>query len=351
VTNDRELERRTHRFRLPPSGFDPLTASDRQLEEYGLPARPERNKAAAVEFWTMLMSQPLRFVEPQFQHVMPRLPTVAFSTGGGGPATASSRPAFAGRGHIETSRNWSGLYLQTAPSERFTSIYGAWRVPAPRIPQISPIDPGPADPFHNEYRSSIWVGLDGHRVYPQVTMPQIGTWQYIKPTAGHNEVDLAAWWQWWTRDEITPTVRFANFPIAVGDHILASVVVVSADEVVFYIKNQTTGLFAWVLVQAPARSEPLGSTAEWVVERPTWPFSIWPSRMPDLGIVDFSQCFALSGPRIIGPQKLNGLQHARLIRMQERFEHPYRSALISIPERLSPTSARVRYREAHVGTA
>jgi Peptidase A4 family len=259
-----------------------------------------------------------------------------------------ARPAFYGRGHIENSPNWSGVYVKPGPRARFNWVGGAWTVPEPDIPLVTPIDPGPDDPFRNEYRSSVWIGLDGHRAYPHVTMPQIGTQQFLKTVNGQKVYTLEAWFQWWSRDQQTATQIITNVPIKIGDRILAAISVVSSDEVIFYIKNQSTGLFAWGLAQAPHQAEPLGTTAQWIVERPTWPTSIFPSRMPKINDVNFTHCLALASERLIGPRTLHRLENARFIRMQDRFTAPYRSALICIPERTSPTTARVRYREAHV---
>lgn len=347
---DPDIQKRIHPYKPPAAGFDPLTASDRALEENGLPPRPPAAAREQMDFWRELMSPPLVLLEPKFgPPVSP--PKVAakptlMAKAAARPAGGAPRRVFAGRGHVENSRNWSGAYLQRPIGQKFTFVAGSWTVPTPSVPTVPPVAGDPDDIFRDQYRSSTWVGLGGHRSYPHVSMPQLGTKQYVKMVGGVPTVELGAWWQWWSTHDGIDEMPIDNIPVAPGHRVLASILVVSADEVIYYMKNQTTGAFTWFLVQAPPDSEPIGATAEWVVERPTWPQATFPSRMPKLTDVTFTHCIALSGPRIIGPQTLHRLDEARFIRMQERFDTPSRSALISMPTRLGPTSLGVAYREA-----
>lgn len=46
-------------YSLPPSGFDPLTASDAELAKYGFPPRPDPQTAPALyEQWRTMVSAP-----------------------------------------------------------------------------------------------------------------------------------------------------------------------------------------------------------------------------------------------------------------------------------------------------
>ena len=68
-----ELERLTHLYKKPPDGFDPLKATDRELIELGLPSKPtQADEPEAFAFWTILMSEPLQFIQPEFRSIMPR---------------------------------------------------------------------------------------------------------------------------------------------------------------------------------------------------------------------------------------------------------------------------------------
>lgn len=55
----KEIEQRAHAYPLPPEGFDPLPATDAQLDWYGLPPRPNRETEPDLyQFWTRLLSKP-----------------------------------------------------------------------------------------------------------------------------------------------------------------------------------------------------------------------------------------------------------------------------------------------------
>ena len=350
-----DLANRIHNYPLPMVGFDPLVATERELENNGLPTRPLATQTEALAFWTRLMSPPLRFVQPDFSQETQTTPPLA------SPSTTfrerivsapKSQRTTSNRNRFEKSRNWSGLYLKCPKPDRFQTIGAAWTVANAAVPLVAPIDPWPGRPQRNEFRSSTWVGFNGYRAYPGVTMPQIGTAQQIKFVAGQVTPKYSAWLQWWSYDQDNPILTIDNLPIDAGHEVMAGLLVVSADEVIFVIKNQATGDFAWTRMEAPPNSEPLGTTAEWIVECPTTPGEFWPWRMPKLDEVNFSLCHALAGPRLIGPRSLHLLEHARFIRLQGRFlrmpggrPDRYRSAIISVPERTGIASATVRYRE------
>ena len=120
----------------------------------------------------------------------------------------------------------------------------------------------------------------------------------------------------------------------------------SADEVQFFIKNQMTGLFTTFLVVAPGSILPLGSTAEWIVERPTVIDDVRLYPLPNYTDVVFRDCFAQSAPSIGGPATTRRLDRPRLIRMVEVFPAPYRTSFVSLPRYLSQSSIRVSYRDA-----
>src|SRR5689334_15295015 len=55
-------------FPLPPATFHPLTADDRTLAQFGLPARPA-GAPALLEKWTLHMTHSQHFIEPTFVRV------------------------------------------------------------------------------------------------------------------------------------------------------------------------------------------------------------------------------------------------------------------------------------------
>lgn len=339
-------EKATHLYSIPPEGFDPLQACEEELAKYGLPSRPpEAAEPDAFAFWLRMLSKPLRIIQPTFAPILPPLPALASLAPSATPQP-SSRPRFTSRARIENSRNWCGAYLQATPGSRFSEISGTWRVPAPRLPRVEPLGPEQNVPFRDEYRSSAWLGFDGHRSYPGVAMPQCGTHQFVKRDGRLLKTSVGAWWQWWRYDQVTPVNEISNLQVDVGDEVSVQLTAVAHDEVHFVMKNLTTGVLVAFLVQAPPKSRPIGLTAEWVVERPSWPGSIWPHKLPRLTETFFSNCYARSGSTPFGSQTLHRLERARLIHLQQRFAAPYRSAHSLISERNSATSLRVSFAEA-----
>ena len=167
----------------------------------------------------------------------------------------------------ENSQNWSGAYITPIPRpNRFVQIVGGWTVPRPRVPTILPEG---VDPANQEYHSSTWIGIGGHRSYN--SLPQIGTSQIVKVVSGVATVEYSAWWQWWVRDDALSHVpqEIPGFDVRDGDDILASISVEapSSGDVHFIIMNLRTGVVVPFKVMARAGIRPLGSTAEWIHER------------------------------------------------------------------------------------
>jgi hypothetical protein len=341
-----DIAKRAYPLPLPPEGFDPLSATAQQLEKYGLPARPDaRAEPDLFLFWGMMLGPPLQFITAEFPTQLstekrlfaPHRHAPGGKRRAGAPAARSFR-------HSEKSRNWSGAYITPRRPDRFVQVTGGWTVPALAVPTVLPSG---ATPGTEEYRSSTWIGIDGHRTYPNSSLPQIGTSQFIKVVRGKATVETGAWWQWWVKDDPNNApVEILNFPVSVGDEILASLAVQASGDVLFHLKNQTSGLFAAFVVIAPGAIVPLGSTAEWIMERPTELHSTRMYPMPHCTDVVFRHCLAKSAPAVGTVTTLQNLDNARLIRMYEAFDQPHRIAFVSHAEKKSKTSARVFYREA-----
>jgi len=338
-----EIARRAHAYPLPPADFDPLSATDAQLDQYGLPARPDQEAEPELfQYWSWLLGKPFRVITPEFS-----IP------GGGVPPAPADHAGCIGRRGVrgrENSRNWSGLYIEPQRANKFVQVIGSWHVPQPSVP---PVLPEGAVAGNGEYQSSTWIGIDGHRSYPNSSMPQIGTGQFIRVADGIKTVTTSAWWEWWSKDDQFPpqdrsnlSVTINNFPISVGDEISAGLTVQSTDEVRFYIKNQSTGLFTTFLVIAPGSILPLGSTAEWIMERPTVPGQRRMYSLPSYADVTFHHCFARSASTIGNTINTQRLDNARAILMYEVFSNPHRTSFVSIPKKMSNSSFCVHYRDA-----
>jgi hypothetical protein len=121
-----------------------------------------------------------------------------------------------------------------------------------------------------------------------------------------------------------------NLKIKSGDVVLC-MTVISPNLVRFHVKNRNTGSFATIAVNEP---EPvLGTTAEWIVERPADadlssggldPGPLFP--LPDYGSTTFERCAARAEITPgSGPHHFHWLP--RLIRMVQTLPGPTRMAV------------------------
>src|SRR5206468_8059103 len=163
-----DFNKRVHFFPRPPEGFNPLTARPEELARYGIPPKPDPDQQPALtRFWIEMYSRPLVFVAPPPLEAI--LPT---------------------RIRREASLNWSGASITPRNGQQFTEVHATWEIPLVAAPAGMP---GAA-----EYRSSIWIGLDGQRRYFDSSLPQLGTAQFVHAPA--TAPPFHTWCQWWLRN-------------------------------------------------------------------------------------------------------------------------------------------------------
>jgi hypothetical protein len=318
-----ELMETTDLFPLPGPDFDPLAASDEEIKHYGLPEKPDKKlEPARYAFWYEMFSPPLKFQELRFLAGGPTLR----------PTRRLLRVSAANQVSLKNSLNWCGAYLEAKDRTVFGEIHGTWRVPVPNLPADAPAVGS------RDYCCSTWIGFDGQRRYHHSSLPQIGTAQFLRSTAGVVQgVTYSAWWQWWVRGDFSQPPVTLPLAINAGDLIMCSVIVRPDRRAVkFLIKNATTGHFIAPFVRpAPVQPVPLrvsGATAQWVTERP----SIWPTDtaygLPNYGTVLFSNCLAVARRPRGGPRTERDLAGCSLINMYEVRRNPSRTARISAAE-------------------
>jgi hypothetical protein len=332
-----EMASRTDIYPVPNQHFDPRTATPEQLAHFGFPPKPDRKANPQVyDFWMKLFSPPLSFIE-----VDQTFPLTSIHQEFDVFDSPSPLPTFSTR--YESSTNWSGGYITSRDGQMFTELYGAWQVPTSAVPA------GATGAVAN-YRSSVWIGLDGQRSYLNSSLPQIGTVQYIDVNGAQMVPKASTWFQWWEPHLIRPPV---TLPLTVepGDLIACSLTVVDHTHVKFLIKNQTTGVLLLPFVvkapQAHLKHPPTvkqlniaGATAEWILERPSEITiiivggSIYLRRgpfrdLPDYGTEVFDNCLAVSASKPSGPGRTQMLSGARLIDMFKVEANPNRTTFIS----------------------
>lgn len=318
-------DERYENYESVPDGYDLLAAKACELDRFGIPPRP--TEPHLLEFWKKLVSDPFcqQRVEKDAHFVR----------------EWQTRPP----DNLESSLNWSGAVVFPPRPKRMTMAVAGWTVPEvshPSPPALFTEDDAP--------KTLIWVGLDGHNGrLPKMSLPQIGT--FHTPNGAAKDQHFAWFYWWYQATEQREIVRIKNLDIEPGDEILAGLWIMVCGDVSVFIKNQSTGEYRSTLMKRkdlPADIEPLGSSADWVVERPTAPKKdgkLFP--LADYGTVDFKYCMALAsdkpyyGPCMElaankpgEPDRLMTLaDNGLMIKMREAFADPYRTFYVSCAER------------------
>ena len=317
-----------------PDGYDLLAAKACDLDCFGIPPRP--TEPHLLKFWEKLVSQPFHGERAQ--------PDILAAD----PGWQSQPP-----GNLESSLNWSGTVVFPPRPKRMTFAVAGWIVP-----KVSHPYPPALFTHEDAPKTLIWVGLDGHNGrLPKISCPQIGTFH---TPDGPPKDQHFAWFFWWYHTEPEKEIiRIKNLEICPGQEVMAGLWVRSNGDVSLFIKNQSTGEYRSTRLKRkklPKDIEPLGSSADWVVERPTAPNThgkLYP--LADYGTVDFNYCMALAADKPYEPcmapaadkphesERLMTLaDNGRMIKMREAFADPYRTVYVSCAERR-------HYRDGSIG--
>jgi hypothetical protein len=224
---------------LPPKGFDPRTASARELRRYGLPQRPDpamRPQLAAR--WDEIFSRKITYVTPTFRPLEELLPGV--------------KPRGRLRQDLVTVPNstWSGAVVHATGSQTFTWVLGQWNVP----------DVAPAAGGKGSQYTFAFIGIDGN-----TDVTQIGTIQSVS-TAANGSVSKSCYavYEWFPNSWSAIT----NLPVSFGDTMIGLICLDSPTEALFSLVNVTSGIHAGFIFDAPAGTASLENQAEWILERP-----------------------------------------------------------------------------------
>jgi Peptidase A4 family len=293
-------------YQAVPSGYNLLAAPQRELDLYGIPPRPD---SAADEqffrFWKKLVSPPFHKKDPGL-HIFDN--------------TFQTQPP----NNLESSLNWSGAVVYPPRPKRITLAVAGWTVPKVSHPSTPALFTEADAP-----KTLVWVGLDGHNGrLPRISCPQIGTFH----TPDGSKDQHYAWSSWWYHSSKPQSIsRIDNLQIRPGQQILAGLWVMITGDVSFFIKNQSTGDFCSFCKRPPPSDiEPLGSSAEWIVERPAEPKTNKLYPLADYRSVDFRYCVARAADKPLGPGPLLTLaDNGRMIKMREAFADPYRTVYVS----------------------
>ena len=250
------------RFGPLPEGFDPVTASARELAEHRLPRRPEAaDEAHLLPLWERTMGRTRQWITPEFEH----RDHVSH-----GPARLAGAPADA---ENATSGNWSGAAAFAPQGKPYRWVGGQWTVPSPHTAATG------------DYWASEWVGVDG---WNSPDVMQAGTETHVTKFGFFTSTDVYAWWEWYPAGE----VRISNLPVSPGDlmYCLICTDALSTAKATVYFSNQSTGVGTRFDITAPGKTALAGNVAEWIVERPSINGSV--ANLTDYGACYFDECLA-----------------------------------------------------------
>jgi hypothetical protein len=232
----------------PPAGFNPLTASDAQIDFYGLPPRPDARKSAgAYAVWEMTVTSTTRRIVPQL-----RATRIA-----NGPAQIVSRSARQNNGPSGAkSNNWSGYTVSDSANVFATNkayVYGSFVVPVAQQAYGT---------CSSTWRySSSWVGIDG---WGSSDVLQAGIEADAQCAGGTTTAFYSAWYEWYPNNE----TQIQNFPIHPGDLIYVYVWNTSRTKGHYYLADVTANTSTSLAFSAPSGTTLTGNSVEWIVERP-----------------------------------------------------------------------------------
>jgi hypothetical protein len=232
----------------PPGGFNPLSASDVELQQYGFPPRPSRSDPNYL-IWKRLVTATR--VPPQVT------PTKIYN----GPAknvllrpTDSNAP---GTTYGAVSTNWSG-YALDGPNGTFTPngtyVLAYWQLPVATQSVNPPV-------CNSTWGYSFqWVGFDGWGT-SQSDVLQAGT----EADANCTSTLYSFWYEWYPLAETR--VSLAVYP---GDEVLGWVTYyTSSPHGNAALFNETKNTVTVVGFNPPSGTNLVGNSAEWILERPT----------------------------------------------------------------------------------
>lgn len=235
------------RFPEPPARFKPAEASVADLAKYGLPARPNRlsRDTTSYDTWARAMSAARKFVVPEVRLTGRRRGTVRV-------AHSMSRRAGAAESY-----NWAGEVITSNVGSygpgSFSQVIGQWvlSTATQAIGTCNPVDV-----------SATWVGLDGYLNANDVV--QAGTESDAYCDGGNVSPDYYAWFEWAPDYEYELT----NFSAYSGMPVFVVVQAYSSTSATATFVNLQTNEYTTIGFGPPAGTRMVGSSAEWIVERP-----------------------------------------------------------------------------------
>lgn len=258
-------------FGALPKGFDPMTATDKQLAAQRLPRRPDAQKEPALRaLWDRAVARTQLWITPEFDH----FEHISHGPARDVPAVTAPRAGATAVVDNATSSNWSGAVDFAPAGKSFGFVGGQWTVPSPNTA---------AD---GDYYASEWVGIDG---WGSGDVLQAGTETHVTKFWLFRSTSVYAWWEWYPAGE----VAISNLPVSPGDVMYCLICADTATHATVSFSNQSTGVGTRFDITPPSGTKLVGNSAEWIVERPSVGGSV--AKLTDYAACYFDECIAGGG--------------------------------------------------------
>jgi hypothetical protein len=250
IANDQSVAQSVVAYGQPPAGFDPVSASDADLDRYGFPPRPDpQNAPGAFTQWQRLVSVPLAPSPQLTQTTIQNGPPQHFTTG-----------QVLSNGNVaSTSNNWSG-YAVVGPSGTFTSngsfVFQEWVVPVAQT-AFGVCNGVPV-------YSSQWDGFDGANSSSHDLL-QAGSEADAACSGSTKSTLYRAWIEWVPNPEVAVSAPKVNPGDVMGTEVWYTTTSPHGHAM---IANYTLNTSATYGFNPPSGTVFIGDSAEWIEERP-----------------------------------------------------------------------------------
>ena len=244
-------------FDAPPAGFDPINASDEELQYHGFAPRPNQaTEPKAYATWVKAMQHSNTRLVPSLEqtsifHGPAKPQKLANPTAVESNAALSQQPS-----NTLYSGNWSG-YVDFSGASSYGSTSFYYIVNDMVIPVAKQYGCDGTWDWGSE-----WNGIDG---WGSGDVLQAGV-EFDAYCSGTTKSQYySAWYEWYPYGE----VRISSLPVTPGDDIFVEVWHTSSTQGYAYIVNENTGQYVDIGFTAYPGHPLVGNSAEWVVERPS----------------------------------------------------------------------------------
>lgn len=226
-------------FPVPPPGFSPVSATNAQLREYGMPPRPIT--APGLASWTRMMATYRRTPVPDIE-VM----TKAWDP--------SAQPTTSSPVGAASNSHWSG-WLGDSNYQEFVAAQANYTQPTAENTSCTNSD------------ETTWVGLGG---WNSQKLVQDGTWSPTSSgTPCSSGSNYCAWYEYLNGTLGISATILSNVDVRAGNSIHSYVAYETSNGLIdYYVADNSTGTYQALEVAGVGTTYYDGSSADFIAERP-----------------------------------------------------------------------------------